>query len=58
MSMRALEKLLLFIAISYGGVLFLYNLAQNRRLLDLSVPIMAGVLFVLWLIFGNRQHQH
>jgi hypothetical protein len=56
--MRTLEKLLLLMIVAYGAVIFLFNVAQNRALLDLSVPVMAGVLFVLWIFFGRPQGQH
>ena len=56
--MRTLEKLLLLLVVAYGVVVFLFNVAQNRALLDLSVPVMAVVLFVLWIVFGRQQHQH
>jgi drug/metabolite transporter (DMT)-like permease len=58
MTVRTLEKLLVLVMVGYAVVFVFYNMAQNRQLLDLSVPVMAAVLFVLWLIFGNRQHQH
>ncbi len=56
--MRTLEKMLLLLVVAYGVVVFLFHVAENRALLDLSVPVMATVLFVLWIVFGRPQRQH
>jgi hypothetical protein len=57
MTLRTLEKLLILTVAGYVVVLFLYNVAQNAALLDLSVPVMVGVLLVLWVVFGRPEHQ-
>jgi hypothetical protein len=58
MLLRAVEQMLVLIAIALLVVIFVQNLVANPALLDLIAPIVAGVGFVLWLVFRSPCEQH
>lgn len=58
MLLKSIERLLILIAVALIVVIFAQNIVSNPALLDWVVPIVAGVGFVMWLMFRSPHKQY
>lgn len=58
MLLKSIERLLILVAIALLVVIFTQNIVSNPALLDWVVPIVAGVGFVMWLMFRSPHREY